>query len=825
MKKASYILLAMMLIAALFVSCKAEVIDDSDLLVNVTFSSDDNSKGLTWSRDFNPESYTWYYEARKIDDGPQTGTTYGKIRIGKAESNEKGLNHDVGPFSIGEWEFKLYGYNGAREEDESNLVYQGTNSKASLSKNNASAVKVVVDSISTGNGYILISKDIKLNDGAGNTFGPNHMIIKTSSDEKVVFDGDIDVSESDLNYGFLPSGSYAVTLELRGKNSESQTVVYSSTTIYINVYNGQTTTVGGSLDDVKVSTRFEADDGIGGTSGAVVKGSDGSTILTVTGVTPLNSGDTTVVFPKNSINTPEKATLKVVAYSTTSSISKKFGVSLGGDSPISGIDLSLTVNGKNVETFKSEVTVTTYVATGLVSGMEEVDGSVAAAAGFSLKYNGSDADQPKIVSYDPVTGKLVFTTTHFSLYYVSSSSAVAVNETMGAAYTSLKSAVEAVKDNETAEIVLLKDVDDGDGILIPEGNKTITIDFNGKKYDMTGLFASESDGNQAFRLEAGNKVTLKNGTITSTHTETQVLVKNYSTLTLVDVILDGLKMGSSSSVKWGTVLSCVAGNTVITGASDIKGRRGNQYRTVEVVCLRSDIYNSVSVEFDSGYTGHVYNKICFESEKGTTHLSGYAHSLVIKAGNFEDSQFSLSEVRSNSVFKIKDHIVFNKLGTYGTRHDENEGYYVLGNEVVYNETSDTRYTDFHNALTNSMSGKRLKFVLKEDCVVGKYGTSINGDRSITIDLRGKSISPFDGSSTANAMFNVYDGSLTIVDSSDTKGSIDSSSNSKISYCISVGSNGKLNVESGITVKAAEGKIAATGCSSEIITEGYTYPST
>ena len=36
--------------------------------------------------------------------------------------------------------------------------------------------------------------------------------------------------------------------------------------------------------------------------------------------------------------------------------------------------------------------------------------------------------------------------------------------------------------------------------------------------------------------------------------------------------------------------------------------------------------------------------------------------------------------------------------------------------------------------------------------------------------------------------------------------------------------GGLEIESGITIKSAKGKIAATGCSSEIITDGYTYPS-
>ena len=70
MKKLSCILLAVMLITALFVSCKAEVIDDSNL-VSVHFTTDDNAKGLNWSRPaFDSSDYFWTYSAKKVGGGP-----------------------------------------------------------------------------------------------------------------------------------------------------------------------------------------------------------------------------------------------------------------------------------------------------------------------------------------------------------------------------------------------------------------------------------------------------------------------------------------------------------------------------------------------------------------------------------------------------------------------------------------------------------------------------------------------------------------------------------------------------------------------------------
>jgi len=489
MKKASYILLAMVLIAALFVSCKAEVIDDSDLLVNVTFSSDDNSKGLTWSRDFDPENYFWSYDAAKADNGPRTGTAT-KEKVGGDAGI--GLKHDVGPFSIGTWSFILYGY---KDAGRTELVYEGT-AQASLTKTNNSSVKVHVSSKAEKTGTILISNDIKLTDGTNAEYVPTHVTIRNAKDSSVANDvnnrglGNIPFSTSEAMSYEVNSGSYVVTIEMR---NEDGSVVYSSTQIYINVYDYQTTKIGGSLDDVKTSTRFEAEDGtIIGTSAETTIETSGSTTLTVAGVTPINSGDTTVEFPQGALgNDGSKATLQVVAY-PTSVISKKFGIS-GNNSPLAGIDLSVFVGGNEVTEFESAVTVTTYVAKGLTSKVIEDENAASDAAneGLQVVYNG-DGKQPTIVYYNPTSGELRFSTTHFSLYYVTSSKALVVNISKNESYRrSLSDSVSRAADGDT--LVVLTDIISSSLVNLKDG-KSLVIDLNGhsisnSKTDKAYLFS------------------------------------------------------------------------------------------------------------------------------------------------------------------------------------------------------------------------------------------------------------------------------------------------------------------------------------------------
>ena len=805
MKKASYILLAMMLIIAVFVSCKAEVIDDSDYLVNVMFSSENNSKGLTWSRDFAPENYYWSYDASKADNGPRTGTAK-DAKVGGAAG--RGLNHDVGPFSVGTWNFTLYGYTGANRKE---LVYEG-HTQALLEKGSSNPVKVNVSSKDEKDGTILVSKDIRLTDGTNTTYAPTHFSIKNAKDSSSAVDTsnnslhNLEFSTAeDMSYT-VKSGSYVVTIEMK----EGSTV-YSSSQIYINVYDYQTTVVGGSLDDVKVSTRFEASDGtIVGTSNETAINTEGPTTLTTPeGVTPVKSGTTTVDFPQDALGTAQKATLKVIASPTP--VSSKFCIE-GESSPLAGIDLSVFVDGNAVTNFASPVTVTTYVAKGLTSNTIS-NALDAESEGLKVIYNGS-GDQPTITYYEPKTGMLVFTTSHFSQYYVTSSCIVAVNVDTNVVYKSLKDAVDKVTDS--GYITLLQDVEYGDGILIPSGNRSITVDLNGKSYVVTKNFAEE---NRAFKLGKGNAVTFKNGRISST-SKYAVLIENFANLTLYDIVLDGSEIFAMSS------LLCKYGITQIGGLTKIINTENGNYNNAAIdVCYLPDDANynagKLSVSFADDFNGEVVGSIFFQSKLVRPEvLVDYTHSLTIDSQcerSFEKANLVLQNIRSKSFFKIKECLISEeKIKTSIRLVSDGEGFKIFdkNSNGILNKTADLIYTDdLRQAVFNAQDGDEL--VLLKDCVLTGYPVEINF-KKITIDLNGKGIKAGLNFNGMDGMINVDSGTLVVNDSSHSgvAGSIDATTKDSVKYAIQAVKKTTIEINGG-TIK---GNSAAVSKNSDAVTE-------
>lgn len=114
-------------------------------------------------------------------------------------------------------------------------------------------------------------------------------------------------------------------------------------------------------------------------------------------------------------------------------------------------------------------------------------------------------------------------------------------------YATLAKAVQAVVNSSSRKgtVTLLKDASGG-GIGLFNGKGAVdvdlTIDFGGHTYTCTdpavGSVGTESQG---FHLEKGNKVTLKNGSITvsSDSNDTVMLIQNYCNLTLQDLNLNG----------------------------------------------------------------------------------------------------------------------------------------------------------------------------------------------------------------------------------------------------------------------------------------------
>lgn len=386
----------------------------------------------------------------------------------------------------------------------------------------------------------------------------------------------------------------------------------------------------------------------------------------------------------------------------------------------------------------------------------------------------------------------------------------------GRFFSSLQGAVDGVKEAETGFIKLLQNVTNGDGVLIPEGNKTITIDFDKKEYNVTQNFAETGHNNKlAFKFGKGNTITLKGLGIIKT-TEADKFIENYCNLTLDSITLDC----SNHAVEY--VLSCNYGETLITGSTNISNL---VYTDGTYICSSGNtalsICNSfsgsykegVSVTFDKDFTGKVTGYIGFELDK-TNEYDGtkYKHSLIIEGrGDFSTAQFCFSRVGVNSVFLMNGNPKIHDNSKFPTCEDEN-GSTVLNKDIaiVHNKTIDAIYEELPRAMNDASGEFENELVLKENCII-QYLIKQPYLKKLKLDLNGYSITPsenFDDTCDYNKTEHVYallrvdDGTLTIKNSGGEKGSIDSTINSSLKYGIKVINGGTLIVN-GATIKGKD----------------------
>lgn len=376
----------------------------------------------------------------------------------------------------------------------------------------------------------------------------------------------------------------------------------------------------------------------------------------------------------------------------------------------------------------------------------------------------------------------------------------------GLNFTSLKDAVEAVTDS--GYITLLQDVKNGDGILIPEGNKTITIDFNKKKYT---AFEKNDSGNSkkrnAFEFREGNSIKLKNGTLTTAQRLNVTLIKNYSNLTLESFQIEGHR--DEDGMFAVSALSCNYGTTLITGETRILNTKDGGYNktAIDVNYLPDDENYNVgvlSVSFDNDFSGEVVGSIYFQSKLvRPVDIVDYTHSLKIDSklgSSFEKANLVLQNIRSKSFFKMKENLISKeKINTSIKLVDDGEGFKVFDQDSkgILNKTIDMFYTDdLRQAVFNAKDGDEL--VLLKDCVLTGYPVEINS-KKITIDLNGKGIKAGPNFNGTDGMIKVDSGILIVNDSSsnDVAGSIDATSKNSVKYAIQAVRKATIEINGGI----------------------------
>ena len=191
-------------------------------------------------------------------------------------------------------------------------------------------------------------------------------------------------------------------------------------------------------------------------------------------------------------------------------------------------------------------------------------------------------------------------------------------------YATLVAAVEAAQDGDV--IVLQEDVTNGAGVMLTKTDaKEITIDFGGYTYTaVSPAVGSAGTQNQAFHLEKGNTVTLKNGTITSSGSEIKMLIQNYCDLTLENITLDG--SGLEGSHRY--VMSNNCGDVVIGDGTTITAKDGD---VAFDVCATNYYPEGVTVTVKDGAT---ISGIVEYDVWGTKPADNHAE-LAIEGGNFD----------------------------------------------------------------------------------------------------------------------------------------------------------------------------------------------
>ena len=280
-------------------------------------------------------------------------------------------------------------------------------------------------------------------------------------------------------------------------------------------------------------------------------------------------------------------------------------------------------------------------------------------------------------------------------------------------YPTLVAAIAAAQSGDV--ITLLSDAS-GDGIEIPS-NKNLTIDFDTHTYDVKqNLVGSETTKTNAYRFLENSNVTLKNGTIKATASNTFILVQNYSNLTLEDMTLNFKKYPRS---RLAYTLSCNKGNTLIKGNTQIIAPTPQPLSSAKGYAINvynDATYDSVSLTIDDSMTGTVTGNIEIAGET----VGESTQSLIINGGTYSGIIYDNRDDKSINVIDIYG-------GTFENKKSNAKEYIPDG--YLYNPV-----TGSVNTIEDSISKQVTVSFAKVANQKNQYDIYIDGDQGMVNGL-------------------------------------------------------------------------------------------
>ena len=271
----------------------------------------------------------------------------------------------------------------------------------------------------------------------------------------------------------------------------------------------------------------------------------------------------------------------------------------------------------------------------------------------------------------------------------------AVASVKGIPYSTLQEAIQKAKAGDTVK--LLKSTK-GSGIVIPEGSE-LTIDLNGWTYTVTSAVGSPGTESNGFQLLKDSTITFKKGTINSGTTAVQILIQNYSDLTLDNVTLDGTNSNCSYMLSNNNGDVLIKDSTITAPANsfafDVCWGPNNGYPDGTQVTVEGN--SKINGKVEIGVWGDLTGQ---PDSKSTLHITGgeFNGEIVVdealkeqaKEGNVSISGGTFRDA-SGKPIDVSGYVV------PGMKQD-NAGNIVVDTTTAVAEVNGTGYTDLQEAI-------------------------------------------------------------------------------------------------------------------------------